>query len=934
MRGTATRPEPGVLEARVRAAPSDFADAGPRSPVSVLLVATGRLRDLGDPLAAVASGGKVLIATPHLPQYVWDLFPPAWRRRVQESQIRLFLVGESLEAGLEAVRACLRGGESELLEAGSLREMDWSGLSPSEETDRELPRVVRRIERIRPAHDSLPRFWGEVVQPRQEGSEDGVPDPLTASRVVPAGASALEPNPGVSTLPVLDPDACTGCGRCWAACPDAAIGVTVLGTEALLTAASQAAGTEGRAADALRRAHKHLAGRVNGELAKSGAGQLTQETLREGWSWLSTRIDLTDENRPAHESAFEATVRWMTPLQPVVTAPFFQQAEDQRKGAGELLMLAVDPRACLGCNLCVAVCPEDALHAVERSPERISEAAERWRAWEELPDTSGETLARAFEDSEVGPMAAVLLSRHCAQAQAGGGAEEPGSGERLAGRLVAALIEYHGQRRMARLVKELDEQQEKLDQTLRERLAEGLSAANLDTLTEALGRVSPGRAALSELGEELGALGAPATFDRRAILRMAELAGELQRTHHRLAKGEDGLGRARFGVVVTDGTVADWAARFPRHPYYAPLTLAPTAQGVELARGIARGLVAEHLELLRTLRRSALEVKPPPDRSVQLEAIEQLTWDDLDAEDRSACPPLLLLGDESALLEHGFDTLTRLLASNLPVKVVLLDGQSRLGAGPEPTLVAMAHRKAFVLSGSLAYPEHLARGLADALAWPGPALVHLHAPSPRRHGFPADATLERARLAVEGRAHVLFRYDPGADGLFGLRASLEGNPGFDQDWGGITFAEWAAGEERFAHHFEPLDDRPSVPLTEWLALPERGRQTKVPTVEVEEQRVAVGERMARAAGDRQVSWNVLRELTGASSPFTERIRSALREELEAEQQEHLKALKAEQEARIAEIRSTTNQEAVNRLMERLMTLAGYARKAGQKGNGA
>jgi pyruvate-ferredoxin/flavodoxin oxidoreductase len=933
VRGTATRPEPGVLEVRVRAAPSDFADGGRRSPVSVLLVATGTFRDLGNRLGAVVPGGKVLIATTDSPQCVWDLFPPAWRRVVRESELRLFLVEEALEAGLEAVRACLRGGEAELLEAGSLTEVDCSTLSPSDETNRELPQVVRRIERIRTAHDSLPRFWGEVVQPRQEGSEDGVPDPLTATSVVPAGASALEPNPGVSTLPVLDPDACTGCGRCWTVCPDAAIGVTVLGVEALLTAASRAAGTEGRAADALRRAHKHLAGRLNGELAKSGAGQLTGQTLREGWSWLSTRMDLTDEDRPAHEAAFEATLRWTTPLEPVVTAPFFEEAEDQKKGAGELLVLAIDPRACLACNLCVSVCPEDALQAVERSPERISRAEARWRAWEELPDTSGETLGRALEHSEVGPMAGVLLSRHCAQAQVGGGAEEPGSGERLAGRLVAALVESHGQRRMARLVKELDEQSEKVDRTLRERLAEGLSTAALDTLTEALSRVRPGRAALSELGEELRSLGASPTFDRQAILRMAELTGELQRYRDRLAEGADGLGRARFGVVVADGTVADWAARFPRHPYYAPLTLAPTAQGVELARGIARGLVAEHLELVRTLRRAALDVKLPPDRSVQLEAIEQLTWDDLDAEDRSACPPLLLLGDESALLEHGFGAFTQLLASNLPVKVVLLDGQSRLGAGPEPGLVGMAHRKAFVLCGSLAYSEHLARGVADALAWPGPALVHLHAPSPRRHGFPAEATLERARLAVEGRAQILFRYDPGAEGLFGLRASLEGNPGFDEDWGSLTFAGWAAGEGRFAQHFEPLDDRPGVPLTEWLALPERGRQAKLPTVEVEEQPVALSERMARAAGDRLVVWNVLRELTGASSPFTERIRSALKVELQAEQQEQLRALQAEQEARIVEIRTTTNQEAVNRLMERLMTLAGYTRKAGQKGDG-
>ena len=95
--------------------------------------------------------------------------------------------------------------------------------------DRDLPRLVARIPKARPAHDSLPRFWGEVVQPRQAGNRDRFPDPLTASGVVPAGASALEPEAMAPVLPVLDPSACTGCGRCWSACPDSAIGVTALG---------------------------------------------------------------------------------------------------------------------------------------------------------------------------------------------------------------------------------------------------------------------------------------------------------------------------------------------------------------------------------------------------------------------------------------------------------------------------------------------------------------------------------------------------------------------------------------------------------------------------------------------------------------------------------------------------------------------------------
>jgi hypothetical protein len=92
--------------------------------------------------------------------------------------------------------------------------------------------------------------------------------------------------------------------------------------------------------------------------------------------------------------------------------------------------------------------------------------------------------------------------------------------------------------------------------------------------------------------------------------------------------------------------------------------------------------------------------------------------------------------------------------------------------------------------------------------------------------------------------------------------------------------------------------------------------------------------MRRAAADRLAVWNVLRELTGTESPFTERIRSQLKEEIEAEQQVQITALKAEHEATISALRSGTEQEAIDRLTQRLMTLAGYAPKAGPNGDGA
>jgi pyruvate-ferredoxin/flavodoxin oxidoreductase len=922
--GRLIRPEPDAWEARLRAAPSDFPDPGPRTPVSLLLVATRDARRLGNSLASVAPAGVVLFATHDAPERVWEALPAAWRQTARERELRLFLVPADFAAAVETMQAVIRGEQGKLLESGAMRALDPSELTTPRVADRGLPRLVSRVSQVRETHDSLPRFWGEVAQPRQGGARDGLLDPLTACAAVPAVASALEPEALAGTLPVLDAGACTGCGRCWSACPDSAIGVTAIGIEALFTAASHRARTEGGAADALRRAHKHLAGRLAGELTKRGAGALDAGTCREAWGWLAQRLNLSDEERPEYEAAFDATLAAVDRLQPVVSEPFFARVEQEKKGTGELLVLAVDPRACLGCGLCVSSCPEAALESAERTRERNEEFEHRWRTWENRPDTKAETLERASVNPDVGPLAALLLSRHCAQAQVGGAAGEPGSGERLAARLVVAAVEQHAQRRTAGLVQRLGEQRANLEGRVRELLGEGLSAADLDTLQAALADAAHGRVDLAELGRSLDARGIRASFDRRAVLRMTRVAGELDRHRFRLAEGWDGLGRARFGVVVAEGSVAEWAARYPRHPYYAPLTLAPAARAVELARGMARGLVAEHLRLLRTLQRAALEADPPPDRADRLDAIAGMRWEDLGNEERAACPPLLLLGDDAALLDQGFEVLLRLLVSNLPVKAILLDGRGRIGDALEPALAAMAHRRAFVLAGSVAHPDHLARGLADALAWPGPALVHLHAPSPERHGFAASDTLERARLAVEGRAHVLLRYDPAAEGMFGLRASIAGNPGLEQDWGGANFVEWAAGESRFAHHFQPLEGDGDLPLSEWLTLRESAGRERAPFVEIDGRRVAMSDCMARAAGERLAVWKTLRELTGGASPFTDRIRESLVEELRAEQQSRVEALESEYETRIADLRAGMDREALDRLTERLLALSGFS----------
>jgi len=851
---------------------------------------------------------------------VWASWPAAWRDLVRERSLRIFLTAADIDGWAPAAVA-LHGGD-----AGDLVEMVWSDLPTPDAGAPEPPEILRRIKKERRAPDSLPRFFGEIVQPGQAGP-DPTPDPLTAWGAVPAGAAAL-PSSGLqpATLPKLDNEACTGCGQCWTACPDSAIGVTALGLEGLLTAASEMARTEGKEADALRRGHKHLASRVAGKLAKAEAQVMPPEVIQEGWGWLAEQMSVAEAERPAYDAALEATLGVVQTLDPVVTEVFFHRAERAKKGSGEALVLAVDPRACQACGLCVAVCPEGALANVPRDPEETRRHRERWSAWERLPDTSGDSITAVEEALQAGALGAVLLSRHCALAQVGAGADEPGSGERLAMRQVVAMVEAHGQLHLARTVKQLEEARDSLQKRASGLLMESLAEADSNALTEALGGVVQGRVPLSTLGDRLDKVGTSVTIDRRAVLRATRLASELARDADQLAIGADGLGRARFGVLVTRGAAADRLASFPRHRHFAPATVELGDQGVAFAQGIAQGLVAHHVELVGALRRANVIAEAPTDMSERLEAIDRLSWSELTEDERAACAPLLLFGDEHALSGRGLGALTGLLASDLPIKVVLLDGLGRLDDPTSASLVAMAHRKAFVLASSVAEPAHLGRGLRDALARGGAGFVHIHAPSPARHGFATDRTIEQARRALHGRAHVLLRYDPGAEGVFGARIDIDGNPAPDATWGEGTLASWAVEESRFADLFAPLkeDDACGVPFADLLGLPEEQRAPQHGWVERGEARLRVAPSLVRAAEERLAAWKTLRELTGAESPFSDRLRSALKQEVAAEHEKEVAAGKAELEAQIAELRAGYEREAVARITDRLLTLTRYA----------
>ena len=109
----------------------------------------------------------------------------------------------------------------------------------------------------------------------------------------------------------------------------------------------------------------------------------------------------------------------------------------------------------------------------------------------------------------------------------------------------------------------------------------------------------------------------------------------------------------------------------------------------------------------RVVRQAELALEAPADLPAKERELGRLDWSSLSREERVLCPPIVVLAGSEAL-----PGISRLLTSDLPVKVIMLDDCDLLASGGDPLLLSLAHRSAYVLSTSVAHPDHLFEGPA------------------------------------------------------------------------------------------------------------------------------------------------------------------------------------------------------------------------------
>jgi len=198
---------------------------------------------------------------------------------------------------------------------------------------------------------------------------------------------------------------------------------------------------------------------------------------------------------------------------------------------------------------------------------------------------------------------------------------------------------------------------------------------------------------------------------------------------------------------------------------------------------------------------------------------------------------LWVLGGDGAMLDIGFQSLSRMLMSGMDIKVLVLDTQVYSNTGgqtstatftaqeakmsafgkaihgkteqrKELSYIAMMHPDVYVAQTTCAHINHFYRAVMDANSYPGPAIVNVYAPCQPEHGIADDMSMHQAKHAVDSRAFPLLVHDPRKGETLKERIDLKGNPAQRDDWyttpkgETIDFVHFSRSEGRFAKHFD------------------------------------------------------------------------------------------------------------------------------------
>ena len=898
--------------------------------VEVVISPDHRVFCHANPLRGLAEGGTFILQSSDTPEEVWAGLPPQARKTIREKKINFFIidafavakrnaptpelatrmmgiafigavaghvpqvtagasrkdirdkVGKQIEKKFGSKGGAVVEGNMKVISEGieATVRVDYTGAAFAKIDAKPAPIALRNVS----LSASLCQAGGSsacsglfdreyfsdiVATPFKEGTIGEAPVMPGTGLFMPAG-SAGSKDKGLfrRAVPLFNPDLCTGCMECSLVCPDAAVPNSVHDIhELLLTGIAQVDATEAQR-EAMRGQVFALTEGIREAYRQGKEARAFHEIVAEVASRLPTKQATLLANLTKLVNVLAAY--------PVArTRPFFDAMEKSAPGTGGLFAANIDPWKCTGCLECIDVCSPGALSAMDQDAALLETLQTRFEFMSKTPNTPARFTDGALDAG--GETKRLMLDRANYYATTGGHGGCRGCGEVTAIRLVMSTNRAITDKRRDAHIEEL----------------EGLLAA-LEAKKAGLGKKESARA--QRIGEII------ATLEKRLYLYEG---------------GPTGNGPSGAVIANSTGCSSVYASTFPFNAYNDPWVNSLFQDAQPLAKGMFEGISAQAVGDIRALRMARLELDDAYVPEEHDKAFRFLSWNQFTKEELALLPTVITVGGDGATYDIGFGALSRILASNTPIKVLVLNtgaysntgGQAstssfiaqdsdlaRYGAAysgkqearKELGLIASFHANVFVCSTNTALQGHFLKNTMEFLTYTdSPAVLDVYTPCQGEHGVADNVSARQGRLAVESRMNPVFVHDPRRGKNLHDWFSLEGNPDPQSDWTtttieylddngqlqlmtvALTPANFALTEIRFKKQFRKLaaDATNLVPVEDFVNLSEAQRAGKTPFIYSTDSkkklvRYAVAAPIIALVEERRQHWHLLQYLDG------------------------------------------------------------------------
>ena len=898
--------------------------------VEVVISPDHRAFSHSNPLRGLAAGGTFILQSNVTPLEVWQELPAQARKNLREKKINFFIIdafavakkhaptpelatrmmgiafigavaahvkqvvaGASAEAILEKIGkqiakkfgskggAVIEGNMAVIREgAQATHRVDYDAAEFAAFDAKPAPIMMRNVSLSASMCQSSGssgyggmfdrEYFDDIVfKPFREGTMSEAPVLPGTGLFMPAGTAGSK-DKGLfrRAVPVFNPAVCTGCMECALVCPDAAIPNTVHEIHELLLSGIRQIDVTEPQREALRSLVYPVSEAVRESYRQSRDARALHDLVAEA-------VAKIPDLQPTLSSNLNKLVELLASYPVARTRPFFDAMEKASAGSGGLFGVNIDPWKCTGCLECIDVCGPGALVSREQDAALTKTLQERFDFMSKMPDTPVRFVHGAIEAG--GEIKRLLLDRSNYYSTTGGHGACRGCGEVTAIRLVMATNHaITSQRRREHLVE-------------------------LDKL-------------VSALIVKCETLPASET-DRSASIK--DLIGTLEKRLYLYEGGPTGNGPSGAIIANSTGCSSVYASTFPFNAYNDPWVNSLFQDAQPLAKGIFEGISSQTVGDMRALRRARLELADAYDALTHDRQLRLLSWDQFTPQEIGLLPTVMTIGGDGATYDIGFGALSRILASNTPLKVLVLNTGSYSNTGGQAStssfigqdsdlarhggahsgkhearkelgLIASFHSNVFVCSTSTALQNHFLKNTMEFLTYmDSPAVLDVYTPCQGEHGIADAASAHQSRLAVESRMNPVFVHDPRRGKTLHDWFSLEGNPDPLSTWStttieyldaagklqlmkmALTPAHFAIGEIRFKKQFHklPADARDLVAVEEFVDLSPEQRAGKTAFIYTTDGRkrlikLGVSEAIVALVEERRNYWHLLQYLDG------------------------------------------------------------------------